>query len=90
MLYPQSNPYRQVIDLSGFWELRFDPEDQGRQADWANGFTGSRPVAVPASWNDQFAEWRDYLGQTWYQTRFDLPWGWVQFYEHSNLYVAKY
>ena len=76
MLYPQSNPYRQVIDLSGFWELRFDPEDQGRQADWANGFTGSRPVAVPASWNDQFAEWRDYLGQTWYQTRFDLPWGW--------------
>jgi beta-glucuronidase len=76
MLYPQSNPFRQVIDLSGFWELRFDPEEQGRQAGWANGFDGGRPVAVPASWNDQFAEWRDYLGQTWYQTRFDLPWGW--------------
>ena len=76
MLYPQSNPYRQVIDLSGFWKLRFDPEDQGRQAGWADGFPGGRPVAVPASWNDQFAEWRDYLGQTWYQTRFDLPWGW--------------
>jgi beta-glucuronidase len=76
MLYPQSNPFRQFIDLSGLWELRFDPENQGRQAGWANGFTGGRPVAVPASWNDQFAEWRDYLGQTWYQTRFDLPWGW--------------
>ncbi|MBN1992112.1 MAG: beta-glucuronidase [Anaerolineae bacterium] len=76
MLYPQSNPFRQVFDLSGFWELRFDPENRGRQAGWTNGFTGGCPVAVPASWNDQFAERRDYLGQTWYQTRFDLPWGW--------------
>jgi beta-glucuronidase len=76
MLYPQSNPFRQFIDLSGFWELRFDPENQGHQAGWSNGFSGCRPGAVPASWNDQFAEWRDYLGQTWYQTRFDLPWGW--------------
>jgi beta-glucuronidase len=76
MLYPQSNPFRQSIDLSGFWELRFDPEDRGNRAGWANGFTGGRPVAVPASWNDQFEDWRDYLGQTWYQTRFDLPWGW--------------
>jgi beta-glucuronidase len=76
MLYPQSNPFRQFVDLSGFWELKFDPEGHGRQAGWANGFTGSRPVAVPASWNDQFADWRDYLGETWYQTHFDLPWGW--------------
>ena len=76
MLYPQSNPFRQCLDLSGFWDLRFDPADQGNQAGWANGFMGGRPVAVPASWNDQFADGRDYLGQTWYQTRFDLPWGW--------------
>ncbi len=75
MLYPQSNPYRQVTDLAGFWELRFDPEGQGDQAGWANGFEGGRPAAVPASWNDQFEDWRDYLGQVWYQTRFNLPWG---------------
>jgi beta-glucuronidase len=76
MLYPQSNPFRQFADLSGFWELRFDPETQGQRDDWGRGFREGRPVAVPASWNDQFAEWRDYLGQTWYQTHFDLPWGW--------------
>jgi beta-glucuronidase len=76
MLYPQSNPFRQFVDLSGFWELRFDPEGQGRQAGWANGFADGSPVAVPASWNDQFADRRDYLGETWYQTHFDLPWGW--------------
>jgi beta-glucuronidase len=76
MLYPHCNPFRQVIDLSGFWDLRFDPEGQGEQSGWAEGFAAGRPVAVPASWNDQFEDGRDYLGPTWYQTRFDLPWGW--------------
>jgi len=85
MLYPQSNPFRQFVDLSGFWELKFDPESQGQQAGWADGFTGGRPVAVPASWNDQFAEWRDYLGETWYQTHFDLPWGWDAARQHIGL-----
>ena len=66
MLFPQANPYRQLVDLSGFWELRFDPEDQGEKASWGDGFSGGQPVAVPASWNDQIAEWRHYLGPTWY------------------------
>lgn len=76
MLYPQSNAFRQVTDLSGFWDFSFDPDDSGEQAGWSEGFTGSRPIAVPASWNDQFEDHRDYLGPAWYQTRFDLPWGW--------------
>jgi beta-glucuronidase len=33
-------------------------------------------VAVPASWNEQFAGMRDYLGPAWYRTGFALPWGW--------------
>ena len=33
MLYPQSNPFRQVIDLSGFWDFRFDADDVGGVAD---------------------------------------------------------
>ena len=76
MLYPQSNPYRQVFDLSGFWEFRFDPQDAGLDNGWQSGFTGGRPAAVPASWNDQFEAERDFLGPAWYQTGFDLPWGW--------------
>ncbi|HJR80650.1 MAG TPA: beta-glucuronidase [Anaerolineales bacterium] len=76
MLYPQSNLHRQVIDLSGFWALRFDPLDSGLGSGWQAGFAGGRPVAVPSSWNDQFEEGRDFLGPAWYQTRFDLPWGW--------------
>ncbi len=77
MLYPQTNPFRQYIDLSGFWEFTVDPDDKGGLAGWVQGFRG-QPIAVPASWNDQFAEGRDYLGPAWCQTRFDLPWGWTE------------
>jgi beta-glucuronidase len=76
MLYPQSNPFRQCITLPEFWDFRFDLDDVGTDAGWGEGFTGGEPIAVPASWNDQFADWRDYLGPAWYQTRFNLPWGW--------------
>ena len=85
MLYPQYNPFRQVIDLSGFWDLRFDPEGQGDRSGWAEGFASGRPVAVPASWNDQFEDGRDFLGPTWYQTCFDLPWGWDAARQHIAL-----
>jgi beta-glucuronidase len=75
MLYPQSNPYRQSIDLSGIWDFHFDPEKRGAASGWTSGLTDARPIAVPASWNDQFEDGRDYLGDAWYQTRFDLPRG---------------
>ena len=76
MLYPQSNQYRQSVELAGFWSFRFDPEDNGFAEGWQSGFSGGRPIAVPASWNDQFEDGRDFLGPAWYQTSFGLPWGW--------------
>ena len=78
MLFPRSNAYRQSADLSGFWSFRLDPTNAGLEAGWAQGLESTRPIAVPASWNDQFEDYRDYLGDAWYQTRFDLPWGWEQ------------
>lgn len=77
MLYPQNNPFRQVCDLSGFWDFRFDPDEVGKGQNWSQGFDAGQPIAVPASWNDQFADARDYLGTGWYQTRFDLPMNWA-------------
>ncbi len=74
MLFPQSNALRQQIDLSGFWEFRDDPDGHN----WSSGLEQSRPIAVPSSWNEQFNELLDYLGDCWYQTRFALPWGWDQ------------
>ncbi|MBE3040944.1 MAG: hypothetical protein IMZ62_19275, partial [Chloroflexi bacterium] len=52
-MYPQNNAFRQYFDLSGFWDFRFDPDDQGQAAGWGEGFSGGQPLAVPASWNDQ-------------------------------------
>src|SRR5689334_17285872 len=73
MLYPQINAKRQMTDLSGFWNIQFDDNEMGG---FESGFDGGEIIAVPASWNDQFNERRDYLGTAWYQTTFALPWGW--------------
>lgn len=61
MLYPQRNKYRHFIDLSGFWDFQFDPDDKGVGENWAKGLNDGCPIAVPASWNDQFADSRDFL-----------------------------
>ncbi len=74
-LYPQTNPYRQVISLDGFWDFRTDPDDVGVAKNWFGGLQQVIPIAVPASWNDQFEDLRDYCGIAWYQTHFDLPAG---------------
>ncbi len=78
MLYPQRNKFRQFIDLSGFWDFRFDHDSEGIEANWINGFEEGQPIAVPASWNDQFADNRDFLGPAWYQTYFNLPTDWKE------------
>ncbi len=77
MLYPQSNPLRQALDISGIWDFCIDPQSAGESGGWAQGLPTSRPIAVPASWNDQYLDLHDYLGLAWYQTTFDLPWGWA-------------
>ncbi len=76
ILYPIRNNYRQYIDLSGFWDFQFDLDNQGIEKNWNEGFSNGEPIAVPASWNDQFTENRDFLGPGWYQTVFNTPRGW--------------
>ncbi len=76
MLYPIQNALRQRMDLSGFWSFQADPSDHGIQKNWMKGLPSGRPIAVPASWNDQFEDLRDFLGPAWYETRIELPWGW--------------
>jgi len=77
MLYPQRNKFRHFICLSGFWDFQFDPDDKGVGENWTRGFNNGRPIAVPASWNDQFANDRDFLGPAWYQLKFKKPWDWA-------------
>jgi beta-glucuronidase len=72
MLYPQTNRCRQVIDLSGIWELKADPESLGEAQKWYQGFSDGIPVGVPGSWNEQLSEAGliNYVGRVWYQKRF--------------------
>ena len=46
------------------------------EENWGKGFDNGEPIAVPASWNDQFSEGRDFLGPAWYQTKIVVPKGW--------------
>ncbi len=75
MLFPQNNACRQVIDLSGFWTLKPDPEDIGERKSWFRGFEDGLVVGVPGSWNEQLAEagLMNYVGKVWYQKRFIPP-----------------
>ena len=55
MFFPQSNAYHQAVDLSSFWDFRFNPEDIGKAASGGQGFSNARPITVPANWNNQDA-----------------------------------
>lgn len=75
-LYPEQNEIREVLDLSGFWDFRMDPQDEGERAGWMRGFDQARQIAVPGSWNDQFQDAANYFGTSWYLKRCFVPKGW--------------
>ncbi len=72
MLYPQSNRFRSSLPLDGFWSFQADPEGVGEREEWWNGLPAGRQIAVPGSWNELFPEHRDYLGDAWHVTEFDV------------------
>jgi beta-glucuronidase len=75
MLFPETNRHRRTTDLSGIWGLRLDPKDEGRKKGFPKGIGKARPIAVPASYNEQLEGARDYLGPVWYETELTAPRG---------------
>jgi len=78
MLYPKINEFRGLINLSGFFDFKLDPDKVGERENWHDGTEGCRPIAVPASWNEQFLDTKNYLGSAWYFRRFYLPSEWKE------------
>ncbi|NOZ29747.1 MAG: beta-glucuronidase [Chloroflexi bacterium] len=76
MLYPQQNDVRNVLDLSGLWAFKLDPEGVGEREGWFHGLPAPRVIAVPGSWNEQFQDTRDYLGLAWYLRETYIPREW--------------
>jgi beta-glucuronidase len=75
MLYPQTNRYRTVLDLSGIWKFKVDPNNTGEAKKWFNNFDSPIEIAVPGSWNEQLEELGllHYVGAAWYGTTICIP-----------------
>ncbi|HSN78606.1 MAG TPA: beta-glucuronidase [Anaerolineae bacterium] len=76
MLYPIQNNVRNKLDISGIWDFKTDPDGIGEAEGWANGLSGSRPMAVPGSWNEQYNDLFDYLDLAWYVKGVYVPSSW--------------
>ncbi|MCU0486315.1 MAG: hypothetical protein MUC85_09440 [Anaerolineales bacterium] len=76
MLYPIQNDIRNKLDISGIWDFKIDPDGVGEASGWANGLTGSRPMAVPGSWNEQYEDLFGYLDLAWYVKKVFVPSCW--------------
>ena len=66
------------ISLDGTWEIVFDHENIGREAEWQDGTNFSdlkqkREVTVPSAW--ELIE-KDYEGVAFYRREFDVPTEW--------------
>lgn len=68
MTRPQQNNYRKLVTLDGIWNCAVDNEDIGVREQWFNGLPKDniRPIAVPASWNEQYRDLFFYFGKLWY------------------------
>jgi len=80
MLRPIDNAVRERKSLNGLWRFAVDPAGLGRQSEWwRTSLPSAREIAVPASYNDLFADAaiRDHVGDVWYQTDVQVPRGWA-------------
>jgi beta-glucuronidase len=65
--------------LDGVWDFTLDAAGAGRREGWWTGpLAGSRMMPVPASYNDIVPgrEFRDHVGDAWYQRTVHVPSGW--------------
>ena len=75
MLQPQLNNFRYLIDLSGIWNFKIDPDNKGETLGWNSFFESKLDIAVPGSWNEQLQEegLMNYTGIAWYTRKINIP-----------------
>ena len=44
MLYPKMNGFREVIDLSGFFDFKLDPDNVGEEKNWQKVLKAPAPL----------------------------------------------
>ena len=77
MLKPQTSPTRELVNLDGLWRFAVDPGTPHTL--WQAPLDTTLEAAVPASYNDLFADAaiRDHVGWVWYQRTVRVPRGWA-------------
>lgn len=80
MLRPQDSATRETKRLDGVWDFALDPDGVGRREGWWRAaLPHARAMPVPASYNDVVPsrEFRDHVGDAWYQRVVHVPntWG---------------
>lgn len=75
MLYPIQNKFRTLLDISGVWKFKIDPEKKGESENWFRGFESEHDIAVPGSWNEQLEEigLLHYVGSAWFSKKVFIP-----------------
>ncbi|RRO16960.1 beta-glucuronidase [Saccharopolyspora rhizosphaerae] len=79
MLRPSAHALRDRRRLDGLWRFAVDSDGVGRDQEWWQApLPGRTEIAVPASYNDLFADGsvRDHVGDVWYQTTVHVPAAW--------------
>ena len=78
MLKPTYTPTRELVNLDGVW--RFAIDTRLPEQPWLARLDTPLEAAVPASYNDLFAdpEIRDHVGWVWYQREVRVPRGWAR------------
>src|SRR6478735_3330635 len=76
MLKPKPTPTRELVNLDGVW--RFGIDTRLPEQPWLARLETPLEAAVPASYNDLFAdsEVRDHVGWVYYQREVRVPRGW--------------
>jgi len=76
MLKPILTPTREQLSLDGLW--RFAIDSRAGERPWESRLDTPLEAAVPASFNDQFAdpEIRNHVGWVYYQREVRVPRGW--------------
>ena len=69
---------REMIELSGFWHFKLDPDKKGEEEKWyvQQSFQAWDRLYVPAPWNEQDSAYTWYMGLAWYEREFWLPKDW--------------
>ncbi|TWT84061.1 Beta-glucuronidase [Planctomycetes bacterium CA13] len=70
---------RELLSLDGTWEIVFDSENEGREANWHHDDifsqrSNTRPIHVPSCW--ELIE-QDYEGVAFYRRKFEVPSSWA-------------